>query len=203
MSPGAKQRLTKSYSSFLNSDRNAKLYNPEGHFVHEAAKRMSSKFDGIAEQFKSNQLQKAQKSFARASSKPNSSVAALVDERNRRKFLESLVPSSGTLIVVPGVLMEHWQVRECRHSAFLFTLARVLTIFSHGFRFNCNNMLIPGSARTKSQSCLNIQGKRNAGFGWKKSSCNAKSRIHTTPLHCSISQALRDFLPLSSSPCLV
>ena len=90
--------------------RNATLYNPSENVVHQAAQRLTSKFRSLVEQFKLNQINKAQKSFANASSKPNSAVAALIDERNRKKFLESLVPSSGTLIVVPGVLMEHWQV---------------------------------------------------------------------------------------------
>ena len=74
---------------------------------------MSTKFFTFVEDFKLRHINTAQKSFAKASSKPNSSVAALIDARNRKKFLESLVDSSGTLIVVPGVLMEHWQVSVC------------------------------------------------------------------------------------------
>ena len=94
----------------FSAGRNATLYNPSENVVNQAAQRLTSKFRSLVEQFKLNQINTAQKSFAKASSKPNSAVAALVDERNRKRFLESLVPSSGTLIVVPGVLMEHWQV---------------------------------------------------------------------------------------------
>jgi hypothetical protein len=73
----------------------------------------------MVEQFKADQLRAAKKSFARASAKPNSAVAALIEKRDRALFLQSLVPSSGTLIVVPSVLMEHWQVRYMFGSSLL------------------------------------------------------------------------------------
>jgi hypothetical protein len=78
--------------------------------MHQAALRLSTNFLTLVEVFKAKQIQAAQKSFARSSAKPNSTVAALIEEENRKRVLDSLVPSSGTLIVVPGVLMEHWQV---------------------------------------------------------------------------------------------
>jgi hypothetical protein len=90
--------------------RNATVYNPPENMVHQAALRLSTNFLTLVEEFKAKQIQAAQKSFARSSAKPNSAVAALIEEENRKRVLDSLVPSSGTLIVVPGVLMEHWQV---------------------------------------------------------------------------------------------
>ena len=82
--------------------------------MHHAALRLSANFRTLVKEFKAKQLQAAQKSFARSSAKPNSAVAALIEEENRKRVLDSLVSSSGTLIVVPGVLLEHWQVRGLR-----------------------------------------------------------------------------------------
>jgi hypothetical protein len=90
--------------------RNATVYNPPENTMHQAALLLSTNFLTLVEEFKAKQIQAAQKSFARSSAKPNSAVAALIEEENRKRVLDSLVPSSGTLIVVPGVLMEHWQV---------------------------------------------------------------------------------------------
>jgi hypothetical protein len=89
---------------------NAMLYNPPEDFIHQAACRLSAALCGMVDSFKESQLQAAQKAFARASAKPNSAVAALIEQRNRLRFIRSLVPSSATLLVVPSVLMEHWQV---------------------------------------------------------------------------------------------
>lgn len=56
-------------------------------------------------------MRSARKSFSNAKSKPNSRVAALIEEEARQRLLDSLIPSAGTLLVIPPVLMEHWQVR--------------------------------------------------------------------------------------------
>jgi hypothetical protein len=58
------------------------------------------------------QMRSVKKSFANIKSKPNSRVAALVEEVTKKQFLNSLIPSNGTLIVVPSVLLEHWKVRS-------------------------------------------------------------------------------------------
>lgn len=86
-------------------------YNPEDCAVHQAAKRLQDMFAKLVAEFKASQVQIAQKSFGRASSKPNSAVAALIEENKIKKFKSALIPSSATLLVVPGVLLEHWEVR--------------------------------------------------------------------------------------------
>jgi hypothetical protein len=88
----------------------------------------------MVEQFKADQLHAAKKSFARASVKPNSAVAALIEKRNQTLFLQSLVPSPGTLIVVPSVLMEHWQVRYlCLVHRFLHFWGTFLMLFDPAY----------------------------------------------------------------------
>ena len=89
---------------------NAIVYNPIGNLIHDAARRLTAVFREKVEKFKLRHIQIAKKSFARASAKPNSAVAALVERNNLLKVKDSLVPSSGTLLVVPSVLVEHWQV---------------------------------------------------------------------------------------------
>lgn len=63
-------------------------------------------------EFKQSNVEQAKKSFSSVNSKPNSAVAALVAETRRTKFFKSLLPSKATLLVVPAVLMDHWEVRS-------------------------------------------------------------------------------------------
>jgi hypothetical protein len=70
--------------------------------------------------FKVMQMRSVRKSFSNAKSKPNSRVAALVEEEGRQRLLDSLIPSTGTLIVIPSVLLEHWKVRSNSTSFLIF-----------------------------------------------------------------------------------
>jgi hypothetical protein len=89
---------------------NAKLYNPVGSVVHDAAIKSNEIFRYMVQDLKERKIIVAKKSFAKASAKPNSTVAALVVRNNRLKLKKSLASSAGTLLVVPSVLLEHWQV---------------------------------------------------------------------------------------------
>lgn len=102
-------------NAFKNNERNAKLYNPIGSTIHEVAKVLevafleSKVYPNNVIDFKEKMVAAAKKSFAKASAKPNSAVAALVERNSRAKLRNALLPSSGTLLVVPSVLLEHWQ----------------------------------------------------------------------------------------------
>jgi len=63
------------------------------------------------EDYKERMLASAKKSFSNSRAKPNSALASLIEESKRLAFLKSLVSSRGTLIVIPSVLMDHWEVR--------------------------------------------------------------------------------------------
>lgn len=65
----------------------------------------------LVEEYKNRMLNSAKKSFSNPKAKPNSNLAALIDEAKRLRFIKSLIPSRGTLIVIPSVLMDHWEVR--------------------------------------------------------------------------------------------
>lgn len=87
------------------------VYNPPGHLVHEAAANLLVEFRDIVNEHKADQVFAAKKSFSKAAAKPNSSVAALLEKRNFQQLLGSLTPSAGNLLVVPGTLLNHWEVR--------------------------------------------------------------------------------------------
>ena len=67
-------------------------------------------WQGMVQELKRTQMISVRKCFANTKAKPNSRVAALVEEESRKMHLNSLLPSTGTLIVVPSVLLEHWKV---------------------------------------------------------------------------------------------
>lgn len=65
----------------------------------------------LVREYKARMLVSAKKSFSNASAKPNSTLASLIEESKRINFIKSLIPSRGSLIVIPSVLMDHWEVR--------------------------------------------------------------------------------------------
>jgi hypothetical protein len=62
-------------------------------------------FREIIAEFKEQQVQSAKKSRSNASSE----VASLLEKQKCYTFIQSLVPSSATLLVIPRNLMDHWQ----------------------------------------------------------------------------------------------
>jgi SNF2-related domain len=96
-------------SSVLSSD------NEHVGSTSAAAAAVIDKFQELVRQWKEQQLASARKSYSNVSSKPNSRVAALFALYQRQEFYDSLVQSSGTLIVIPHVLMEHWMTQIDLH----------------------------------------------------------------------------------------
>ena len=86
--------------------------------IREAALRLLTVFRSRIVAFKTSQVEVATKSFSRASSRPDSIVAALVQKTNSEKLKNALLPSSATLLVVPAVLVDHWMVGVCVESLF-------------------------------------------------------------------------------------
>lgn len=71
-----------------------------------------SEFRSLVGDLKGRQIRSAKKTYSNASARPNSRVAAMIERQSRQTLIDKLVPSSGTLLVIPSVLMEHWQVGE-------------------------------------------------------------------------------------------
>ena len=93
--------------------RNAMVYNPDSHEVHRAAKKLLNRFQqDLLVQFKQEQLGSLRSSASNISLKPNSSVALLLQKKSEQEFQRSLIQSSTTLLVIPNVLMGHWEVRR-------------------------------------------------------------------------------------------
>jgi hypothetical protein len=83
--------------------------------IHVAARRLTIVFAGMVKEFKEKQTQIAKKSFSKSARRPDSVVAALVETTSSERIKAALLPSSGTLLVVPSVLLDHWIVRKCFH----------------------------------------------------------------------------------------
>lgn len=111
--------------------RNAMLYNPPEHDVHKAAKRLSQKFTELVAQFKSEKTKNAKKAFSSISAKPDSSVAAILAERASDELLDSLYPSSGTLLVVPNPLLKHWEEQISMHVNSNYCTNKKPLVFRH------------------------------------------------------------------------
>ena len=90
---------------------------------------METVFLQSVDEFKKKQVQTARKSFGRTSTKPNSSVAALVELENQTKLQNALIKSSGTLLVVPSGLLEHWQDQIRLHVDLAFCTSKIPIIF--------------------------------------------------------------------------
>ena len=98
--------------------RNAMLYNPPDHHVYKAASRLSDKFKELVQTFKESQTKSAKKAYGSITSKPDSSVAAILAERANDELIDSLYPSSGNLLIVPNTLLKHWENQISMHVDF-------------------------------------------------------------------------------------
>jgi hypothetical protein len=78
--------------------------------IRQAGQRLVGVFRSQINEFKQSQIEIAIKSFSRASAKPDSMVAALIEKTYAEKLQRDLLPSSATLMVVPAVLVDHWMV---------------------------------------------------------------------------------------------
>jgi hypothetical protein len=90
----------------------------------EEQDRLRNIFSKSLQDFKQTQIASARKSFSNANSKPNSGVAALIEDESKKRLIGTLAPSKGTLLVVPAVLLEHWKVSE------VATFVLLLFVFS-------------------------------------------------------------------------
>lgn len=97
--------------------------------MHRTAVHLSQRFVSASEDFKAEQVKIAKKSFSKATSKPNSSVAALVERNHRIRLQNALVQTSCTLLVVPSVLLEHWQDQIRLHVDKKFFTNKIPVVF--------------------------------------------------------------------------
>jgi hypothetical protein len=104
-------------------------YHPTESGIHKLAALLREKFLHAVAEFKAQQVKSAKRSFSKAASKPNSSVAALVEMNHRVNLHNALVQSSGTLLVVPAVLLEHWEDQIRLHVDFRFCTNKIPVTF--------------------------------------------------------------------------
>jgi SNF2-related domain/Bromodomain len=90
--------------------QNAIDYNAEDGDVADLARDMWADFKDLVAELKTRKIQSARKSFSNSKARPNSSVAAILEQKNRTTFMRSLLPSAANLVVVPETLISHWVV---------------------------------------------------------------------------------------------
>jgi len=90
---------------------------------------LQQQFNEMIQSYKSKQIHSASRSYAKVTSHPNSAVASLYEAHERRKFLDSLISSHGTLLVVPSVLLDHWRDQIKAHVNFAYMTKKEPLIF--------------------------------------------------------------------------
>ena len=104
-------RLTCFVFDFSNTskwNRNATEFHPPDSLVYREAKRLMSLFERMIEDFKGLRVSSAEKIYSR--SWMASETAHLVRNKRKAEILEASTPTTGTLLVVPKPLVQHWQV---------------------------------------------------------------------------------------------
>ncbi|KAG7363282.1 SNF2 family helicase [Nitzschia inconspicua] len=110
---------------------NAMLAHDPDHVIHVAARRLTIIFAGMVKDFKEKQTQIAKKSFAKSTRRPDSVVAALVETTSAERIKAALLPSSGTLLVVPSVLLDHWFEQLRLHVNPVYCTDKIPLIFEY------------------------------------------------------------------------
>lgn len=91
------------------------LYNPQDSCIHQEAKKLQNAFQTILETFKMQQMKAALASAKRSTL----SLGSLVKESRKIEVLKNLLPTGGTLLVVPATLLGHWEVSPIHFCIFL------------------------------------------------------------------------------------
>lgn len=98
-----------------------------------AADKLLKAFTTLVDEFKAKQVQTAKKSFSKATAKPNSSVAALLEKRHQEELLDALKPTAGNLLVVPSTLLNHWEASSVQRTSRLKFAHTLLTQFDRQY----------------------------------------------------------------------
>ena len=96
--------------------QNEMCYIPVDHELRRAGKVMITCFENLLLVFKSDQVISAKMRFSNAAVTPNSSIAAILDKMTKMEYLDSLLTSKATLLVVPNNRLNHWEVSSKEQS---------------------------------------------------------------------------------------
>ena len=86
--------------------RNAKKFNDSSSLVFKAAERLSDKVKLLITEFVTKEVNSAQKYYSKYSN-----ISSECNTLLRKKKKDKLCPSSGTLLVIPNILLKHWEVK--------------------------------------------------------------------------------------------
>eukprot|EP00557_Chaetoceros_sp_GSL56_P009171 CAMPEP_0176494518 /NCGR_PEP_ID=MMETSP0200_2-20121128/10149_1 /TAXON_ID=947934 /ORGANISM="Chaetoceros sp., Strain GSL56" /LENGTH=1522 /DNA_ID=CAMNT_0017892301 /DNA_START=84 /DNA_END=4652 /DNA_ORIENTATION=- len=107
--------------------QNAISYNPPDSIVHEKAQAMKRKMYAIFHEFRQKQLILA----TGAAKRSNGILGSLIRQKRQNELMETLLPSRGTLLVVPSTLVQHWVEQINLHINFSALSSKPLLIFIH------------------------------------------------------------------------
>jgi len=131
---------------------NAIMYNNPITDIYKAATEMSNSFYEELDCFKSRMLLVAEKARVRSKIGTDASFGALIKQSEEQKFFDALIPSSGTLIVVPNYLVQHWEEQINLHVDFSFCTKKQQLIYRHGGKSSSKNRKVPGFKEVNDQS---------------------------------------------------
>eukprot|EP00531_Pseudo-nitzschia_arenysensis_P016846 CAMPEP_0116118160 /NCGR_PEP_ID=MMETSP0329-20121206/1957_1 /TAXON_ID=697910 /ORGANISM="Pseudo-nitzschia arenysensis, Strain B593" /LENGTH=1286 /DNA_ID=CAMNT_0003611771 /DNA_START=219 /DNA_END=4079 /DNA_ORIENTATION=+ len=109
--------------------------------IRQAAERLKTIFRSEINAFKKSQIDIAIKSFSRASAKPDSVVAALIQKNNTEQLRKKLLPSSSTLMVVPAVLVDHWMEQIRLNVNLSYCTAKIPVVFQYTGSIKSNDRI--------------------------------------------------------------
>ena len=83
-------------------------FHPPERLVHAEGARLLNFFKGIVEEFKGRCVSLAERFYSRSATENEAVI--LVRKKRKDELLEALTPTTGTLLVVPKPLLQHWNV---------------------------------------------------------------------------------------------
>ena len=83
---------------------------PPNSNVYKSAEHCLKKSKDLIEDFKDYQRKQAEKLLTRKRNNSDTSFGALLKLRAENDLMDSLLPTKGTLLVVPATLLKHWEV---------------------------------------------------------------------------------------------
>ena len=115
------------------------MYNLPETTIHTTADTMLGHFKEYYEEFRQVQV----KSAISTQKRSKLSLGALISENKRQELLDTLLPSRGTLLIVPHTLVQHWEVSVLMLCIEIFDMLIILLHILHLINTTGTNKIAP------------------------------------------------------------